>query len=522
MESIQPHVFVVDDDMIIRDAARVCLEEAGFVVSEAENGVQALEAVENLKPDIILLDLMMPEMNGFDTCSTLRQMPGCELIPIMILTALEDIESINRAYEVGATDFTTKPINWVVLVQRVQYMARAVRMMNERLKLEEELRQSQKLEAVATLTGGIAHDFNNLLQIVQGYSELLLVDKNKDESDFLELHEIFSAARRGGELTRRLLNYSRKINSEKKRSNLNLQIRQLNKLLQRTIPKMIEIELQLDENLRHVDADPLQLEQVLMNLAVNAKHAMPEGGKLVVKTANATLTGEFCSKHSKLTPGDYVLLRVSDTGHGMDSETLKQIFDPFFSTKAPGKGTGLGLAMVHGIIENHNGHITCHSRPGKGTVFTIYFPTGETTQAVSPETAVKKESDLRGDETILLIDDDHAICIYAKRCLEKQGYKVLTATDGKCALELYRKEMKTIDLILLDLIMPGMGGAKCLQQLLGIDPDIKVVIASGYTPDDNTMQIIQRNARGYLRKPYFGKQLLQTVRGVLHNHSSGK
>jgi len=440
IESIQPHVFVVDDDMIVRDTARVCLEEAGFVVSEAENGVEALEAVENLKPDIILLDLMMPKMNGFDTCSTLRKLPGCELIPIMILTALEDIESINRAYEVGATDFTTKPINWVVLVQRVQYMARAVRMMNERMKLEEELRQSQKLEAVATLTGGIAHDFNNLLQVVQGYSELLLLDKNKDEPGFLELHEIFAAARRGGELTRRLLNYSRKIKSEKKRTNLNFQVRQLHKLLQRTIPKMIEIELQLDDDLQYVDADPLQVEQVLMNLAINAQHAMPEGGKLVLETANVTLTRASCSSLSKLAPGDYALLRVSDTGHGMDRETLAQIYDPFFSTKAPGKGTGLGLAMVHGIIENHNGHIKCHSTPGKGTSFTIYFPAGDTTQEISLVKDAKKVSDLRGDETILLVDDDHAICTYAKRCLEKQGYKVLTATDGKCALELYRKK----------------------------------------------------------------------------------
>ncbi len=518
LENNRTHVFVIDDDVIVREVARVTLEEAGFMVSEADNGVQAMEAVGNLKPDIILLDLMMPEMNGFDTCSALRKMPGFELIPILILTALEDIESVNRAYEVGATDFATKPINWLVLVQRVQYMARAVRMMNERIRLEEELQQSQKLEAVATLAGGIAHDFNNLLQIVQGYSEMLLLDKNIDGPDYLELHEIFTAARRGGELTRQLLNYSRKLKSEKKRTNLNHQVHQVHKLLLRTIPKMIGIELQLDDDLWYVDADPLQVEQVLMNLSINAQHAMPEGGKLVFKTTNATLTRESCSSHTKLIPGDYVQLSVSDTGHGMDSETLDQIFEPFFSTKAPGVGTGLGLAMAHGIIENHNGHITCHSRPGKGTVFTIYFPTGETSQEISLEKAAKKETDQRGNETILLVDDDHSICTYSKRCLEHKGYKVLTAADGKSALALYRQKMKTIDLILLDLIMPGMGGAKCLQKLLEIDPDIKVVIASGYTPDDNTMQIIQRNTRGYLRKPYFGKQLLQTVQSVLHSH----
>jgi signal transduction histidine kinase len=253
---------------------------------------------------------MMPEMDGFDTCSALRKMPEYELIPILILTALEDIDSVNRAYEVGATDFATKPINWVVLVQRVHYMARAVRMMNERMRLEEELQQSQKLEAIATLTGGIAHDFNNLLQVMQGYSEMLLVSKNKDEPGYLELYEIFAAARRGGELTRQLLNYSRKVKSEKKPTDLNKQVRQLHKLLQRTIPKMIEIELQLEDDLEYVNADPLQVEQVLMNLAVNAQHAMPDGGKLVFMTTNASLSKDSCTRPSMLTPGDYVLLSV--------------------------------------------------------------------------------------------------------------------------------------------------------------------------------------------------------------------
>jgi CheY-like chemotaxis protein len=201
----------------------------------------------------------------------------------------------------------------------------------------------------------------------------------------------------------------------------------------------------------------------------------------------------------------------------MDKGTLEQIFEPFFSTKAPGKGTGLGLSMVHGIIENHNGHIACQSKPGSGTIFTIYFPTADTIQKTSAANAALKDTTLRGNETILLVDDDHSICIYAKRCLEKRGYNVLTAADGKHALELFRQKRKMIDLILLDLIMPGMGGAKCLQKLLEIDPDIKVVIATGHTPDDKFMQFIDLNTFGYLRKPYFGKQLLQTVRSVLPN-----
>ena len=199
-------MLVVEDDVLMRDVAREYLEESGFFMSEVENGVQALEAVKDSRPDIILLDVMMPEMDGFTACSLIRKISGCDLIPIMMMTALGDIASINRAYAVGATDFITKPINWVILVQRVRYMIRAMRMMNERKRLEKELQQAQKLEAVATLAGGIAHDFNNLLQTVQGFAELLLLKTGKDGFGQKELQQILAAARRGGELTLQVFN----------------------------------------------------------------------------------------------------------------------------------------------------------------------------------------------------------------------------------------------------------------------------------------------------------------------------
>lgn len=514
-QSTQPHVLVVDDDLIVRSVARESLEQAGFIISEAETGVQALKAVDSLKPDIILLDVMMPEMDGFDACRILRGTPGCELTPILIMTALDDVDSINLAYEVGATDFITKPINWVILVQRVRYMTRAVRMINERKRLENELQQAQKLEAVATLAGGIAHDFNNLLQTVQGFSELLLLKTEKDEFGYDELHEIFAAARRGGELTRQLLTYSRKLTSEKKPVNLNDSIRQVHELLKRTIPKMIDFDLQLDENLSKVNADPVQVEQVLINLAVNAKDAMPEGGKLTIATTHVALSEQYCKNYSKLDPGDYVLLTISDTGHGIDNDTVEHIFEPFFSTKAPGKGTGLGLSMVHGIVENHCGHITCQSTPGQGTSFNLYFPTGKATPMVGSATASKAAEALGGNETILLVDDEDTICTYGKRYLEKEGYTVLIAPDGENALKIHSQKQTHIDLVLMDLIMPGMGGKKCIQKLLGTDLNLRIVIASGYSPDDNTTQYTDLGARGYLRKPYIGLQLLRMVRKVL-------
>ena len=509
----KPHILVVDDDALMRDMARESLTKDGFLVSEAENGVRALEALKDLRPDIILLDVMMPEMDGFATACAVRQLPGCELLPILIMTSLDDMESINRAYEVGATDFITKPINWVILVQRVRYMTRAARMMNEQKQLERELQQAQKLEAVATLAGGVAHDFNNLLQTMQSFSELLLQHKHQDEPDYYEINEIFTAAKRGGELTRQLLTYSRKIKSEKRTINLNDQAHQAHQLLRRTIPKMIEIDLRLEEDLKLVDADPVQIEQVLMNLAINARDAMPDGGRLLIMTANLSRPEKQSGTEPVSPSRDWVLLSVSDTGHGMDKDTLEQIFEPFFSTKAPGKGTGLGLSMVHGIVKNHDGRITCRSTPGKGTCFQIYLP------AVAPGMEKKPVEEKKeyggGNETILVVDDEETVRRSGKERLERAGYTVLTASGGEMALDIYRQKTLKIHLVLLDLIMPGMGGISCLYELLQTDPGLKVVIISGYSPDEETMEVIEACTNGYLRKPYTGDQLLSNVRNAL-------
>ena len=509
----KPHILVVDDDVIMRDMARESLTKVGFSVSEAENGLRALESLEHLRPDIILLDVMMPEMDGFATASAVRQLPGFEVVPILIMTALDDLDSINRAYEAGATDFTTKPINWVILVQRLRYMTRAVRMMNEQKQLEKELQQAQKLEAVATLAGGIAHDFNNLLQAIQASSELLLLKTHEDEPGFSILNQIIDAVDRGGGLIRQLLTYSRKIKTDKRPIDLNDQAYQTHQLLQRTIPKMIEIDLRLEEDLKLVNADPVQIEQVLMNLAINARDAMPDGGRLVIMTANLRRPQKNSGKQSLSPSREWVLLSVSDTGHGMDKITLEQIFEPFFSTKAPGKGTGLGLSMVHGIVKNHDGRITCRSTPGKGTSFRIYLPAVESGMEKKP-VEEKKEYQV-GNETILLVDDEEAIRLAGKERLERAGYTVLTASGGEKALDVYRQKTSRIHLVLLDLIMPGMGGVSCLYELLQTDPGVKVVIISGYSPDEETMEVIEACTNGYLRKPYTGDQLLSTVRKAL-------
>jgi len=381
-------------------------------------------------------------------------------------------------------------------------------------KLNKQMLQAQKMEAVGTLAGGIAHDFNNLLQGILGYTQILIMPRDESDPDIASLRQIEKAANRASELTRQLLTFSRKVESKPRPVNLNQEVHEVEKLLKRTIPKMIDIELHLEEGLETINADPSQLEQVIMNLGVNARDAMPEGGKLVIETENVFLDESYCRDHLGARPGKYVLLSISDTGFGMDKDTLEHIFDPFFTTKEVGKGTGLGLAMVYGIVKSHEGYIMCYSEPGQGTAFKIYLPVieGNTEDRILE----KKEKTIpeRGNETILLVDDEELLRDIGKDMLEQFGYTVLLAQDGESALELY-SEKKNISLIILDLIMPGMGGKRCLEKLLTMNPEIKVVIASGYSINGHGKDALEAGARAFVSKPYELKQMLQVVRKVL-------
>ncbi|MBN1626025.1 MAG: PAS domain S-box protein, partial [Deltaproteobacteria bacterium] len=380
-------------------------------------------------------------------------------------------------------------------------------------KTEDQLQQAQKMEAVGTLAGGIAHDFNNLLQAIQGYTQLLLMDETKSSASSHELQEILGAAKRGGELTRQLLTFSRKVESNMRPVNINNEIIRVKNLLSRTIPKMIEIRLDLAEDLYTVNADPGQIEQVLMNLAVNARDAMKEGGKITIETENVFLDKEYCETHLIEKEGEYVLMSVTDTGYGMDKDTVEHIFEPFFTTKKVGEGTGLGLAMVYGIIMKHKGVINCYSAQGKGATFKIYLPA----IASFKETVVAEEiaAPKRGTETILLVDDEEALRDIGSQLLERFGYKVITAQSGENALDVYRNDQKRIDLVILDLIMPGIGGSKCMEEILKINPSAKVVIASGYYLNDGKGTTSKTGAKGFIKKPYILESMLNEIRKVL-------
>lgn len=388
-----------------------------------------------------------------------------------------------------------------------------LRDITHQMALEQHLRQAQKMEAIGTLAGGIAHDFNNLLQIIIGFADLLLMRKDQGSPDYPALHSIHEAGRRGSDLVNQILTFSRRVPTSPRPVNLNDVIEESVQLLSRTIPKVVEIELKLQDDLSPILIDPSQIEQVLINLLINAKDAMPQGGHVTICTSHATLDERYCRTYPEVQPGEYVVLNVSDTGYGMDKDVVDRIFEPFFTMKKPGEGTGLGLAIVFGIVKSHGGYISCRSRLGKGTTFELCFPAMEL--EIGSNASDASERPVLGTETILLVDDEEPIRNFATEVLSKVGYTVLVAADGREALEIYQKQGGTIDLVVLDLVMPKMGGVQCLEELLKFDPSARVLIVSGHLLDPHTTALIQQRAKGIVKKPLKVADVLRAVRGVL-------
>lgn len=386
---------------------------------------------------------------------------------------------------------------------------------DERAQLNAKLSWSQKMEAIGTLAGGIAHDFNNLLQVILGYSETLLRGKQVDDRDRLRIERISEAGRKGAELVRGLLTFSRKVEPRLASINLNNEIFQFQAFLSRTIPKTIRIELRLNADLKTILADSSQINQILMNLGLNARDAMVEGGTLTIHTDNVQLGPDYCLRHVGSKPGSYVMLAMTDSGAGIDKETLEHIFEPFFTTKGQGKGTGLGLATVYGIVKQHHGYITCYSEVGVGSTFKVYFPAIE---EIPIESIDAPELLLDGkQETILVVDDEEDIRHWSRELLEGADYKVLEASNGKQAVEIYMKQRDNIALVLLDLVMPEMDGKRCLEELKRINPDIRVVVISGFSASDQTNLMMSLGAYDFVGKPYDASRLLSKIRDALES-----
>jgi PAS domain S-box-containing protein len=414
--------------------------------------------------------------------------------------------------ELRYVDFSVKPIRNEA--GQVFMLIPEGRDITEQKQMESQLLQAQKMDAIGTLAGGIAHDFNNNLQAISGFTQLLLMDGYGTDRQKEMLATIQHACNHSSELTQQLLTFGRKIESRLVPLDMNVELEEVINLLRHTLPRMIRIVTRLDEELRIVDADRIQFEQVVMNLGINAGHAMPTGGTLTITTRNVDLDDDFCRQHLGAAPGAYAMLAISDTGHGMDEKTREHIFEPFFTTRDTGKGTGLGLAMVYGIVKNHKGYITCTSQPGQGTTFNLYLPAVTGIQAAQPH--VHEAVDVKGGhETILLVDDDQAVRELGREILERFGYRVWEAHDGESAIAQFSRMASEIDLIVLDLNMPGMGGNRCLETIRNTNRSIPILIASGYSPDADAKASLERLAQGFVAKPYEINKLLSTVRDTL-------
>jgi hypothetical protein len=407
-------------------------------------------------------------------------------------------------------------------VHEIQYGGRPARLavlldITGRRKLEDQLRQAQKMEAVGMLAGGVAHDFNNLLTIITGYSQLILNSLGPSDSNRHSVEQIMKAGERAAALTKQLLAFSRRQVLQPRVLDLNKLVSGLAAMLQRLIGEDIDLRMTLPQDLGRVSADPGQIEQVLMNLVVNARDAMPKGGVLTVETANVTLDEKYVGRHIAVRPGAYILLAVSDNGAGMDQATQARLFEPFFTTKGSGKGTGLGLSTVFGIVKQSGGSVEVYSEPGRGTSVKVYLPRIDQPVAIDAEAA--RKTNVRGSETILLVEDDEMVRNLVRETLHREGYKILDAPGPLEAKRIAEQFKSPIQLMITDVVMPKVSGRELAEQLSRRRPDMKVLYMSGYTDNAILNSGLLHKEVAFLQKPFTPGALTDKVREVLEGDS---
>jgi len=409
-----------------------------------------------------------------------------------------------------------KTVTPMVLAGR-RYLIDSFIDLTERKHLEAQFQQAQKMQAIGTLAGGIAHDFNNLLMAIQGHADLIAMDIKSNHVHFKNLKEIERAVEQGTDPTKQLLGFARGGKYEVKLTNLNRLVARSCEMYGRT-HKEIKIHTAHQPEIWPVEVDRAQIEQVLLNLYVNAWQAMPDGGNLYVEISNVVLDEDY-TKPFEAEPGNYVKISVTDTGVGMDKETQQRVFDPFFTTKEVDRGTGLGLSSAYGIIKNHGGLISVYSEVGRGSTFNIYLPATDSQLPLSEKRDPEKEEILTGRETLLLVDDEDMVLTVGGEILGKMGYKVFLAKSGREAIEIYEKHRDEIDLIILDMIMPDIGGGEAYDILRQEDTGVRVLLSSGYSIDGQASKILDRGCDGFIQKPFKVKELSGKIRQILDNES---
>ena len=504
-------VLIVEDSEDDTDLLVMELESGGFDVAHRRvDSAEAMRAaLDGEKWDLVISDYSMPDFSGKEAMKILRER-SIEA-PFIFVSGTIGEDTAIAALKSGAQDYVIKG-NLNRLVPAIRRELRDVEERQERKRLEMQVRLLQRFEAIGRLAAGIAHDFNNVIGAIMGWAEIGYTESPAGSLSGKRFLTIQDQAARASNLTRQILAFARRQFLEPKNIDLNALVGESVNLLEKVIGERVHISTVLAPDLESVWADPTQIEQVLTNLCINARDAMPQGGDLRIETARATIAevGDPLSGFAK--PGRYALLSVADTGTGMDSATLEHIFEPFFSTKEVGKGTGLGLATVYGIAKQHNGCVDVASELNKGTTFRVYLPIG-----VGPAEAREKtaEGDVKGGtETILMAEDNEGLVEAAREMLQSFGYTVLVARNGTEAVELYELKHELIALVLLDVVMPAMTGPEAYAKMCAIKPDTPVVFTTGYS-EDETLVATTGKRPAILHKPYGRKSLGQTIRTVL-------
>jgi signal transduction histidine kinase len=530
-------ILLADDNADMREYVRRLLHDQGYEVEVVDDGIRALSAARAEKPDLILSDVMMPGLDGFGLVRAIRLDDALATIPVIMLSARAGEEARVEGLHAGADDYLIKPFAARELLARVATNIQMARLRREaeqrlqdvnaeleervtrevaaRLKVEEALRQAQKMEAVGQLTGGVAHDFNNLLTVIIGGLDTIKRNAPKDNARVnRSLDMAMQGAQRAQSLTTRLLAFSRRQPLQPKPLDLNLVVRDSTELLHRTLGETIELEGILTPRLWTVEVDQNQLEIAIINLAVNARDAMADGGKLTIETENTMLDESYTATDSEVIPGQYVLISISDNGAGMSKETLSRVFEPFFTTKGVGKGTGLGLSMVYGFVKQSGGHVTIYSEQGQGTTVKLYFPRYRGSSAVAAKPAETDAPTGQSDEVVLVVEDDDHVREYSTMILDELGYDVLEATDAEAAIEILRRPDR-VDLLFTDVVLPGKTGRMLVDEALALRPGLRVLFTTGYSRNAIVHQGRLDAGVNLITKPFTLEQLGSRIRAIL-------
>jgi DNA-binding response OmpR family regulator len=521
----RPRILICDDEPMMVESIKALLSGGDYRLQSTNTPRHALTLIHAESPDLVILDVMMPEMTGFEVLDAVDR-ERCNAA-FIIVTGEASVDSAIKAIRKGADDYLRKPFEPEELIIRVENVLKQRQMQidhtsvkAENRHLENQLRQSQKMEAIGTLAGGIAHDFNNVLSIILGNTELALADIPHDHVIHHNLERILSASLRAREMIQQLLSFSRKEESGCKPIRLNSVIAESLKLMRASMPTNISIERSICKTLCTTIADATQIHQVMFNLCTNAAHAMePSGGVLTIRLEPVTLDGDTTVDPDGLAPGKYARLVVADTGHGMEKDIIDRIFDPYFTTKETGKGTGMGLSVVHGIINSCGGVIRVFSHPGRFTEFHLYFPVVD--MVVDAEPAIFDKQHLPGGlEHIMIVDDEDMLVDMMRQVLEQLGYTVTAHTDSKTSLDVFLSSPHSYDLLITDMTMPGMTGSDLAKAVKAARADLPVILCTGYNEQISEENAQSLGIQALIMKPVGMQQLAETIRGVLEPNST--